>query len=426
MPKKTENITLNNLHSLKWRKLPKPKKVEKLTVAKSTIIFQTTKTPWFKTLVSGLVETFFPDKKMTFSIDFSNLISRFRLGECYREDNQILIDWRRKYDGIELADVIVHEIIHALTKRDHDDVFQKEARKAGLIMVHWKGSTVASQEFGEKVIPILEKCGFLENRYLIEEEDGSAENNVWFVKNDNGKWSGSYSYYNRDAIEKVCRRLEFLDKNVFRFIKGKSCLRVLRFPVFSSFRLEKTDFSGLVHTLNDLYFQTKSPKEKALRIFERLMKDKQDELSDEKSEFVSVLETRPVGEFLSLSRRANDFFLLPQIQVNPSMIPTDQIRALCRFLTECLFSSKQAVGSDVLLRINHPKETVEEYCSYLSKKLAELFGVDPACICEKDYLPFLEDFGDLFVAKEKRRFLHHVYKRPSYRYVRFRRIPAVY
>ena len=49
-----------------------PKKEEKVTVAKSTIIFKT-KTPWFVTLVSGLVETFFPDRKMTFGIDFSSL-----------------------------------------------------------------------------------------------------------------------------------------------------------------------------------------------------------------------------------------------------------------------------------------------------------------------------------------------------------------
>ena len=39
-----------------------------LTVAKSTIFFKTTD-EWFKTLVSGVVETFFPDKEMTFSIE---------------------------------------------------------------------------------------------------------------------------------------------------------------------------------------------------------------------------------------------------------------------------------------------------------------------------------------------------------------------
>ena len=68
----------------------------------------------------------------------------------------------------------------------------------------------------------------------------------------------------------------------------------------------------------------------------------------------------------------------------------------------------------------------EEYCSYLSKKLAELFGADPAGVRESEYLPFLDDFGDLFVAKEKRFFPYLVYKRPVYRYVRFRRTSAAY
>lgn len=400
-----------------------PKKEEKVTVAKSTIIFKT-KTPWFVTLVSGLVETFFPDRKMTFGIDFSSL--SFHGGECDTEDNQILIDWRQKYDGIRLAGVIVHEIIHIVVKGGHTVAFEKEARKAGLIMAHWNGYTVPSQEFGEKVIPILEKSGFLENHCLIEDKDKTNEDNVCFVKNDNGKWSGSYSHYNKDAIEKVCRRLEFLDKNVFRFMKGKIDPFYLRFSFFTSYRLENTDFTGLFQSLNDLYFQQKSSKEEARRIFEQLIKDKSDELNDEKLEFVSVLEKRPVGEFLSLSRQANDFLLLPQIQTNLSMVPIDQIRTLCRFLTECLFPSKQPVKSDVLLRINHPKESVEEYCSYLSKKLAELFGADPAGVRESEYLPFLDDFGDLFVAKEKRFFPYLVYKRPVYRYVRFRRTSAAY
>ena len=41
---------------------------ETLSVAKSSIIFKTTD-EWFKTLVSGIVETFFPDKELTFSIE---------------------------------------------------------------------------------------------------------------------------------------------------------------------------------------------------------------------------------------------------------------------------------------------------------------------------------------------------------------------
>ena len=50
------------------------KKEEMVTVAKSTIIFKTTD-EWFKTLVSGVVETFFPDKELTFSIEMKSLES---------------------------------------------------------------------------------------------------------------------------------------------------------------------------------------------------------------------------------------------------------------------------------------------------------------------------------------------------------------
>ena len=65
------------------------------------------------------------------------------------------------------------------------------------------------------------------------------------------------------------------------------------------------------------------------------------------------------------------------------------------------------------MRANQPKENVEEYCSYLSRKLAELFGADPVGIRENEYLPFLEGFGNLIYENEAMLW-RTVYKRDKF------------
>lgn len=423
-----------------------PKKEEKVTVAKSTIIFKTTD-EWFKTLVSGVVETFFPDKELTFSIEIRKYRKGGSYGYCaYMEIPQRIVinGWYidKGLCGIELAETIAHEIVHALIMRGHDKAFQREVLNIGSVMLDKNGYTEATRWFAEKIIPTLEKSGFKPVRIDKDEYyswifgdssyhwllDLFPENWIIFLKGKNGQWIGQPCYdmtgvtVNQKAVDTVCQQLEFLDKTVFAEQK----------PANESpycFRIYSDDVSpclvDLFYTLDRVYFRKNTLRyKKCVREFNRLVSDKTITSIDERAEIflkdedlgrVSVSKTLPADEIFSLSKlnEGVSFSVSSQNQTDVSTSQIRQISGLCRFLSECLFPSKRPVQPHVSIRVNQPKENVETYSAYLSKKMAELFGVDPSGICETDYLPFLEGFGDLICEKQTT-FFKNVYRRVSF------------
>ena len=164
-----------------------------------------------------------------------------------------------------------------------------------------------------------------------------------------------------------------------------------------------------------------------MQVFNQLIKDKKIDSTEKPLEFYSVLkdekrgsipvsELVPANEIFMLSK-SNEEFSFSVSSQNQTDVSTSQIRqisGLCRFLSECLFPSKRPVKPHVLIRVNQPKENVETYSAYLSKKMAELFGVDPSGIRESDYLPFLEGFGNLICENEKVKFQRVIYRRVSF------------
>lgn len=139
-------------------------KEEMLTVAKSTIIFKTTD-EWFKTLVSGVVETFFPDKEMTFSIEIKKRKGPALGVCCWGNPRHIEINSRYMGNGkildngIELAALIAHEIVHVFAKGCHGLDFQKNAANIGLCWdeMFTAGHTYPTREFAERIAPVLEQ-----------------------------------------------------------------------------------------------------------------------------------------------------------------------------------------------------------------------------------------------------------------------------
>lgn len=423
---------------------------ETVSVAKSTIIFKTTD-EWFKTLVSGVVETFFSDKELTFSIEMKPLESSGGWCATYKKPRHIVINNRYKNDGVHVAEIIAHEIVHVFVDEDvHGKVFRKETSKIGLVTRDWMGYTEATQKFAEKIIPTLEKCGYA----AIREKDDSYgvmnvsddfepffrfingtpslwhKNVVGFEKKKNGEWVG-YPYYdetyfavNRRAVDTICRQLEFLDKTVFagQQLLKKQSYRFIYPDASLSDNVEyiasikkRNGLSDLFYKLNRVYFRKNSKKYKAsFQIFNQLMNDKKAEAFDVKPDLFMLLETCH-EEVLTLSKPKDDFYFSLSAQQNTPISENQiiQIRNLCQFLYKCLFWMKQTVKRSVLIRANQPKENVEEYCSYLSRKLAELFGADPVGIRENEYLPFLEGFGNLICEKEAMLW-RTVYKRDKF------------
>ncbi len=308
---------------------------ETVTVAKSTIIFKTTD-EWFKTLVSGIVETFFPNRKLTFSIEMKKLKPRYggfcRLGKPHAiEINSLCSD-----GGIELAHIIAHEIVYLFTKGGHKQDFLVAMQKIGVIrpdrprpvrhridqrMINLCFSSIElpTQAFVEKIFPILEKSGFMP--FEFTEVPAPSPDDLT-----------AYS------LKMLCPT----------YTEIRSCVK---------------------------------------------------KISDE--EIFSL--SKSTGEFgFSISARKKSDISERQVR---------QILSLCRFLTGCLFVSKMPMKTDILIRANQPKENIAEYCAYLSKKLAELFGVDLASVCESDYLPFLEGFGTLIGETDKEVFRNLTFKR---------------
>lgn len=415
-----------------------PKKEERVSVAKSTIIFKTTD-EWFKTLVSGVVETFFPDKELTFSIEIRKYSKGDTLGCCFDKESPPHIVINSRYmgngkvldNGIELAETIAHEIVHVFVYKDvHGKEFQKEMLKIGSVMTCKNGHTEATRWFAEKIIPTLEKSGFKPVRIDKDEyyswfiDDSSyywildffPENWIVFLKGKNGQWIGQPCYdmtgftVNQKAVDTVCQQLDFLDKTVFAEQKPANK------PPYC-FRIYSDDVSpclvDLFYTLDRVYFRKNTLRyKKCVREFYRLASDKTITSINERAEiFLKGEKTLLADEIFLLAKSNGEFgFLLSaRKDADISSKQIRQILSLCRFLSECSFPSKRPVQPHVLIRVNQPKENVETYSAYLSKKLAELFGVDPFGICENDYLPFLEGFGNLICENKLT-----VYKRVSF------------
>ena len=176
-------------------------KEETLTVAKSTIIFKTTD-EWFKTLVSGVVETFFPDKELTFSIEIKKR-KNGAYGTCFwfEAPSRIFINSWYHMDGIETAEVIAHEIIHVFAKGLHGADFQKEAAKAGLIMLYKNGFTQPTQDFAEKISPVLKR---LEKEYpnIFPDRTKNISDVFFLIRKKRGEWL-AYPEYSTGNSEKV-------------------------------------------------------------------------------------------------------------------------------------------------------------------------------------------------------------------------------
>ena len=411
------------------------KTVESVAVAKSKIYFETAD-EWFKTLVSGVVENFFPDRKLTFSIEMKPLRSLGGYCAWYEKPSHIVINSRHKNDGVDIAGIVAHEIVHLLVDKDiHGKEFQKEAKKAGLIMTYWNGYTEPTQKFAEKVVPTLEKCGYkavyegndhpswLMNlpddfepflKFVKPSSDLWNKNLIGFEKKKNGKWGACPCFdstgvaVDQRAVDTVCRQMEFLDKNVFAGqVPGKK-------PPFRFLcQSDAIGLADLFDMLNHVYFRKNSKKYKAsFQAFYQLMKDEKTRIFDVNPVLFVPLGDSREEKIFALSKPKDDFYFSLSAQrhsfVSENQIT--QIRNLCLFLNKCLFWLKQPVKPSVLIRANRSGETVEEYCSYLSKKMAELFGVDPDGIRESEYLPFLEGFGDL-ISENKTTFWRTVYRR---------------
>ena len=308
---------------------------ETVSVAKSTIIFKTTD-EWFKTLVSGIVETFFPNRKLTFSIEIKKLKPRY--GGFCRSGKPRAIEINSLYsdEGIELAHIIAHEIVHLFTKGGHEQDFLAAMRKIGVIrpdrprpvrhrinerMINpcFSSIELPTQAFVEKIFPVLEKSGFTPFEFTEAPTPSPDDISAYSLK----MLSPTYTEI-RSCVKKVS------DEEIFSLSKS-------------------------------------------------------------------------TGEFgFSISVRKKSDISERQVR---------QILSLCRFLTGCLFVSKMPMKTDILIRANQPKENIAEYCAYLSKKLAELFGVDLASVCESDYLPFLEGFGTLIGETDKEVFRNLTFKR---------------
>lgn len=184
-------------------------KEETLTVAKSTIIFKTTD-EWFETLVSGVVETFFPDKELTFSIEMKKR-KNGAYGSCDWERNpkHIVINNWYNMNGLTTAEVIAHEIVHVFAKGVHGPDFRKESAKVGLILPYKNGFTQPTQDFAEKIAPVLKRLEmkrpkFFPNRVEREKENTS---DVFFLKRKKrGEWFAYPEYSTGNPKKDQIRR----------------------------------------------------------------------------------------------------------------------------------------------------------------------------------------------------------------------------
>ena len=123
------------------------------------IIFKE-KDPWFQLFVKRLTETFFPNAGLWFSIEISKRL-KYRLGDCafgFEKQAEIRLNFNQQ-DEIDLAEIIVHEIIHAYTGCNHGEAFQIEAAQKGLIMIAKEGCTIPSRTFTQKAEAILKEIG---------------------------------------------------------------------------------------------------------------------------------------------------------------------------------------------------------------------------------------------------------------------------
>lgn len=187
------------------------------------IIFKE-KDPWFQLFVKRLTETFFPNAGLWFSIEISKRL-KYRLGDCafgFEKQAEIRLNFNQQ-DEIDLAEIIVHEIIHAYTGCNHGEAFQIEAAQKGLIMIAKEGCTIPSRTFTQKAEAILKEIGRAPEG-LFSWEDPVFIPDFYCVRNQYGNWDLS-----RDSAKEAGQimllkneTLEMLNQWEKKYFKGLS------------------------------------------------------------------------------------------------------------------------------------------------------------------------------------------------------------
>ena len=229
------------------------------------IIFKE-KDPWFQLFVKRLTETFFPNAGLWFSIEISKRL-KYRLGDCafgFEEQAEIRLNFNQQ-DEIDLAEIIVHEIIHAYTGCNHGEAFQIEAAQKGLIMIAKEGCTIPSRTFTQKAEAILKEIGrapeglfswedpvFIPDFYCVRNQYGN-----WDLSRDSAKEAGQIMLLKNETLE----MLNQWEKKYFKGLspkKNRKKIPVLRIPhqtVVSSFYKQ-----SLFMTLLKIFISRSSPK----------------------------------------------------------------------------------------------------------------------------------------------------------------------
>lgn len=230
------------------------------------IIFKE-KDPWFQLFVKRLTETFFPNAGLWFSIEISKRL-KYRLGDCafgFEEQAEIRLNFNQPKDEIDLAEIIVHEIIHAYTGCNHGEAFQIEAAQKGLIMIAKEGCTIPSRTFTQKAEAILKEIGrapeglfswedpvFIPDFYCVRNQYGN-----WDLSRDSAKEAGQIMLLKNETLE----MLNQWEKKYFKGLspkKNRKKIPVLRIPhqtVVSSFYKQ-----SLFMTLLKIFISRSSPK----------------------------------------------------------------------------------------------------------------------------------------------------------------------
>ena len=229
------------------------------------IIFKE-KDPWFQLFVKRLTETFFPNAGLWFSIEISKRL-KYRLGDCafgFEKQAEIRLNFNQQ-DEIDLAEIIVHEIIHAYTGCNHGEAFQIEAAQKGLIMIAKEGCTIPSRTFTQKAEAILKEIGrapeglfswedpvFIPDFYCVRNQYGN-----WDLSRDSAKEAGQIMLLKNETLE----MLNQWEKKYFKGLspkKNRKKIPVLRIPhqtVVSSFYKQ-----SLFMTLLKIFISRSSPK----------------------------------------------------------------------------------------------------------------------------------------------------------------------
>ncbi len=196
--------------------------------------------------------------------DFRNLIGRLANPRFIESTAEIRLNFNQQ-DEIDLAEIIVHEIIHAYTGCNHGEAFQIEAAQKGLIMIAKEGCTIPSRTFTQKAEAILKEIGrapeglfswedpvFIPDFYCVRNQYGN-----WDLSRDSAKEAGQIMLLKNETLE----MLNQWEKKYFKGLspkKNRKKIPVLRIPhqtVVSSFYKQ-----SLFMTLLKIFISRSSPK----------------------------------------------------------------------------------------------------------------------------------------------------------------------